>query len=241
METDTEPDLDAEWQSWKKSQDPQRLRQLVTKLQPTIGKTLAASGIRSPVVIDRAKLVAAKALHSFDPTKGAKIKTYVASQLRSIVRDAPQIQEPLVPGQRYRSEMAELHKAHAQFADAFGRDPTDEELSETTNIPLRKVVRLRSASRARIPMSMVEEADDDEDAPDVIGSTRTKYDDWADAVYYGLGDIDRLIMSHKTGYRNYEVLDNQQIAQRLNLTPDTVQRRAQRIQQQLDAFQERRV
>jgi DNA-directed RNA polymerase specialized sigma subunit len=228
--------VDQDWQTWKASGDPKKLRGLVNRLQPTITGVLNSAGIKSPILNDRAKLMAAKALHSFDPTRGAGLKTYVSAQLRSLVRDAPKIQEPMVPGQKYRSEVAALHTAKQRFNDTFGRDATDEELSELTNVPLRKVIRLQSSNRARIPMSMVEEADDDSTAPDVIGSTRTPQDDWTDAIYYGLGDVDRLILMHKTGYRNGERLDDDAIAGKVGLSVDAVQQRARRIQEQLDRF-----
>lgn len=236
METAGSNDEDRDWSDWKTSGDPKKLRGIVNRLQPTISGVLSSAGIKSPILNDRAKLIAARAMHSFDPSRGTKLKTYVSSQLRSLVRDAPKIQEPMVPGQKYRAEVAELNTAKTKFMDSFGRDATDEELAELTNIPLRKVVRLRSSNRARIPMSMVEEADDDSNAPDVIGSSRTPYDDWVDAIYYGLGDVDRLILMHKTGYRNAEVLDTQAISQRTGLSPDAVQQRAHRIQAQLDQF-----
>lgn len=236
MATPDNDDEDLDWQTWKASGDPKKLRGIVNRLQPTISGVLSSAGIKSPILNDRAKLLAAKAMQSFDPTRGAKLKTYVSSQLRSLVRDAPKIQEPMVPGQKYRSEIAELHSAKGKFTDSFGRDATDEELSELTQIPLRKVIRLQSSNRARIPMSMVEEADDDVNAPDVIGSTRTPYDDWVDAIYYGLGDVDKLVLMHKTGYRNAELLDFPGIAQRTGLSVDAVQQRARRIQEQLDRF-----
>lgn len=237
METPEIPDSDEqEWQTWKASGDPKKLRGLVNRLNPTISGVLSSAGIKSPILADRARLLAAKAMHAYDPTRGAKLKTYVSSQLRSLVRDAPKIQEPMVPGQKYRTEVAELHNAKLKFTDTFGRDATDEELSELTNIPLRKVVRLQSSNRARIPMSMVEEADEDASSPDVIGSTRTPYDDWVDAIYHGLGDVDRLILMHKTGYRHGEQLDDTALAARVNLSVDAVQKRAHRIQAQLDRF-----
>lgn len=236
METAVSDDEDQDWHDWKASGDPKKLRGVVNRLNPTLSGVLSSAGLKSPVLRDRAKLIAAKAAQSFDPTRGAKLKTYVSSQLRSLVRDAPKIQEPMVPGQKYRAESAELNNAKLRFTDSFGRDATDEELSELTNIPLRKVIRLQSSNRARIPMSMVEEADDDSNAPDVIGSTRTPYDDWVDAIYYGLGDVDRLILMHRTGYRNAEVLEPQALAARAGLSVDAVQQRARRIQEQLDRF-----
>jgi DNA-directed RNA polymerase specialized sigma subunit len=233
-------DLETSWKDWKASgEDRQKLRGIVDKLAPILESSAVQGGAVNPVLYGRAKLLAAKAVKGYDPGKGAKIKTHVAAQLRSLQRDAPSITEPFAPGQRYRRELADLHRTTLEFTDKFGRDPSDEELAEVTQIPLRKIIRLRSSARARIPMSVVEEADDDASTPDVIGSTRTPYDDWAEAVYYGLGDVDKVIFVHRTGYRNGEKLDVAQISRRVGLSPEAVRKRAQRIQEQLDSFQPR--
>lgn len=230
-------DIDTEWKDWKAAgSDQSKLRGFVNKLEPVITSTLRSAGISSPVVQDRAKLLAAKAIQSYDPNKGGKLATHVSSQLRSIVRDAPSIQEPFAPGNRYRGEATTMYRAQTRFNDTFGRDPSDEEMADLTQIPLRKVIRIRSSARARIPLSVMEESDDDGSSSDVIGTTRTPHDDWADAVYAGLGDVDKLIFMHKTGYRNAQILDPTTLAQKVGLSADAVRARANRMQAQLDSF-----
>lgn len=140
--------------------------------------------------------------------------------------------------ERQRQELNALHRATDSFTEQFGREPSDEELASVMGMPQRRVVKLRSGIRARIPMSVQDEADDDEEAgsADIAASAHTPYDDWRDAVYHGLGDIDKVIFMHRTGYRNADKLSNNAIAAKVGLTPAAVTQRAKRLQAQLDSF-----
>lgn len=237
MPRNEENDYDQDYAIWKESGDPSHLKTVVDKLDPVINGVMKASNIQSPIVRDRAKMVAAKAVKSFDPTRGAQLHTHVSNQLKRLVSEAPRIQEPFVPSERFRKESNDIRNAMTSFTDRMGRDPTDEELSDITYIPLKKVIRIRTASRARVPLSAVEEANDEnEGGYDVVGSIRSKADDWGEAVYYGLGDLDKLIFMHKTGYRGADKLSNEGIAEKLHLSPQAVSVRARKIQDQLDSY-----
>ena len=69
-----------------------------------------------------------------------------------------------------------------------------------------------------------------------MASRTDPYDEWVDAVYHDLGEIDRVIMSYRTGFRGAPVLSNGDIAKRLKMTPGAVSQRANRIQGKLDEF-----
>jgi len=232
-----ENDYDLDYATWKQSGDPEHLKNVVDKLEPVINGTLKASNIQSPIVKDRAKMVAARAIKSFDPSRGAQLHTHVSNQLKRLVSEAPRIQEPFLPSERFRKESNDIRNVTNNFNDRMGRDPTDEEVADISYIPLKKVIRIRTASRARVPLSAVEEANEDnEQGYDVVGSTRSKADDWGEAVYYGLGDLDKLIFMHRSGYRGADKLSNEQIAAKLHLSPQAVSARARTIQNQLDSF-----
>jgi DNA-directed RNA polymerase specialized sigma subunit len=92
-------------------------------------------------------------------------------------------------------------------------------------------------AKGRIPFSVIEEkADDDDNATDIVGSSRSDFDTWMDAVYYDLGEQDRIIMRHRSGYGDADVLDNNTIAERLGVSPAYVSQRAAAIQRKLDAY-----
>lgn len=232
-------DRDELFEKWKADQSQSNLREVVRGLEPTIASAVRqyAGKDAPPTVQQRARILAARAVRSYDPTRGANLNTHVHNQLRRIQRMAPSISDPLAPNERFRRQQMEISSAMAHIEDTLGREPTDEEVAEATGLPAKRVTKVRNRMRARIPISVYEDASDDEDgAPDIIGSERTPYDEWIDAVYDDLGPVDRLIMMYRTGYRGADILDNNTIAQRLKLSPSAVSQRVRRIQSRLDSF-----
>lgn len=225
--------------SWQSTPSPQKLREVVTKLDPTIQHAVSsyAGQQAPPTVRQHAKLLAARAVKSYDPKKGANLRTHVYNQLRALQRESPGISDPFTPAERFRRQQAELANVSEQLIDTLGRDPTDEELAELTGIPRRRVSKVRARMRARLPISTYEESgESDDDSPDIVGEERTDYDNWVDAVYDDLGPLDRIIMMHRSGYRGAEPLDNNAIARKLGMTPSAVSQRARLIQRRLDEF-----
>jgi hypothetical protein len=222
---------------WQAKPTPERLRGVLTTLQPVIDQAVAqyAGQHASPTVSQRARLLAAKAVQGWQPTGGANLKTHVFRQLQAIQRLAPSVSDPFAPSERFRQHQNEIHNATNIAQTQLGREPTDEELATATGLPLKRVIRVRTRMRARLPASAYEEPDEEfETKPDIIGGERTDADDWADAVYHDLGERDRMIFMHRTGYRGAEKLSNQQLAQRLGVSPGLVSQRAARIQRRLD-------
>jgi DNA-directed RNA polymerase specialized sigma subunit len=227
------------YEDWKVDPQPQKLRKVVDDLDPVINSAVRqyAGQKAPPTVLQRARLIAAKAVRSYDSTRGADIKTHVFNQMRSIQRMAPGISNPLSPPERFRRDQQEIDTSYKELEDVLGREPTDEEISEMTGLPVRRVIKVRTRMRARIPISAYEDKDDDDDSNyDIVGSKRDDFDDWLDAVYDELGPVDRLIMMYRTGYRGSEIYPNSVIAKKLNISPSAISQRASRIQSKLDSF-----
>lgn len=232
-------DWEGAYEVWQKRQTPEDLREVVKRLDPVIQSAVSSyAGQKAPPTVrQRARLLAADAIQSFDPKRGAGLQTHVSNQLRALQRMAPQITDPFSPSEHFRRQQQEIRDAQDLLLEEMGRDPTDEEVADLTGLPRRRVTKVRSRMRARIPTSAYEESfDDDDEAEDIVTSKRTDFDDWIDAVYDDLGELDRLIMMHRTGYRNADTLSNQEIAERLNISPAAVSQRAKRIQRRLDEF-----
>lgn len=226
--------------TYRQKPTPQNLNGIVQHLQPTIDQALKVyAKTDSPVVRSRARVMAARAVKSFDPTFGASLQTHVMRQLQALQRVAPTMQEPMAMPERLRRDRGAVLRAIDETANELGREASDEEVAERTQLPVKRVVKVRQLMRAGVPLSQIESADDDdgEDADsDMIASQTTPEDDWIDAVYHDLGDVDRIILQYRTGYRGAEKLSNNEIARKLNLSPSAVTQRATRIQARIDEF-----
>lgn len=227
------------YHAWKANPTPEGLKGVVDIVQPTIEQAVRAYAPNaSPVVRDRAQLMAAKAIQGYSPAYGANLHTHVYRQLQTLQRMAPQLHDPMPLPEQLRVDRGRVFGAVEQVTNDLGREPSDEEVAELAKLPLKRVIKVRQMMRAGLPQSVIEErGEDDEDAPDLIAHETTPRDDWHDAVYHDLGDMDRVVMMHRSGYRKAPILTNQEIAKKLNITPSAVTQRAARIQAKLDQFE----
>ncbi len=229
---------DGLWDAYHKDPAPANLKVLVDHLGPTIDSAVSAyvGPQVAPTVRDRARLMAVDAIHRYRPDSGASLKTFVNRSLQGLQRSAYRITDPLPQSEGFRMDAGKIGSFSDSFTADAGREPTDEEVAEALSLPIKRVIKVRTGMRRRIPTSALEDADPEGEGGDVVGSVRTEQDDWVDAVYHDLGPVDRLIMMHRTGYRGADRLAVQDIAARLNISPSAVSQRARHIQDQLDRF-----
>ena len=219
--------------------DQKAARELLPHLEPTVQQALGAfvGQSPSPVIQDRARLMALEALRGFDPKYKVEPSTHVYGQLRALRQVAPRISDPLPVPEQLRRDRGHVLRVAQTLRDQLDRDPTEHEVSDLADLPLQRVHRVFHMARRGIPLSaaMGEGGDDDQDfTPE--GTVRTPEDDWLEAVDHDLGPVDRQILRWRTGHEGHEVLPNHEIAARLNLTPAAVSQRASKIQKLLEAW-----
>ncbi len=184
--------------------------------------------------------MAAQAVKGYDPQFGASLQTHVYRQLQSLQRLAPNMQEPLAIPEKLRRDRGGVLRAIEELTNTLDREPSDEEISEHAGLPMKRVLRVRKNLRAGVPMSKVEESDADGEEEDggydPTTSNMTAEQEWVDAVYHDCGDIDRIILQYRTGYRGAPILSNQEIAKKLKISAPAVSQRAARLQSRLDEF-----
>jgi DNA-directed RNA polymerase specialized sigma subunit len=165
----------------------------------------------------------------------------VYRQLQRLQREGPKISDPMPMPERTRRDSGKIMSMISQATDDIGREPTDEELSELTGLPRRRVTKIRQGLRRRMPESQYTEGfgnddDDGDNAPEAVTQEQTGYDDWVDATYHDLNETDKVILQYRTGYRGAPKLSNTDIAQRLKISPAAVSQRVTRIQAKLDEY-----
>jgi DNA-directed RNA polymerase specialized sigma subunit len=226
------------YDAWKTDPSPANMHSVVKELDPAISSAVSAyvGQKASPTIKHRARILAAQAIKTYDPQYGATLPTHVNRQLQALQRMAPSLVDPLPAPEKFRQNSQAIATSVGSLEELLGREPTDEEVAENTGLPIKRVIKVRSNQRGRVPMSMLEADDDDEGGNDIVTNSREPYEDWADAVYHDLGDTDRLIFMHRSGYRGAPRLQVQQIAEKLGVSPAYVSQRARRIQERLDEF-----
>lgn len=231
-------DFEPTFQAWQKTRTPETNTKLLSTLQPVIDTAVSsyAGGNMSPTIKTRARLMALKAMDSYDPKKG-NVRTHLLSQLQGLRRLSAREQNIIAIPEQVGLDFQRLSESENELQDRLGRDPTDDELADHTNLSLRRIRKIR-AFHQPIPESatVVEGEDENNDggvASTVPGATRA-HDAWMDFVYGDLSPVDKLVMDMTLGRNGRRRASTQEIARRLNITPGAVSQRAAKIQAMLD-------
>lgn len=236
--TGVSPEFDTLYTSWKKNQTPETNTQILTTIQPVIDNALTsyAGNSPTPAMRSKAKLMALKALGTFDPQRG-NVRTHLLSQLQSLRRAAAKEQNIIALPEQVGLDFQQLTKAETELRDQYGRDPTNDELADYTNLSQRRIQKIRKFNQPiaeGVVSRIVDEDSGGGDVASTIPGQTSAADAWADFVYGDLGPTDKLIMDMTLGRNGKRRAATQEIAQKLRLTPGAVSQRAAKIQAMLD-------
>lgn len=236
--TGVSPEFDTLYTTWKTKQTPETNTQILSAVQPVIDSALtsyAGTG-HSPALRSRAKIMALKALGSYDPQRG-NVRTHLLSQLQSLRRAAAKEQNIISIPEQVGLDFQHLTGAENELRDQYGREPTDDELSDYTNLSRRRIQKIRKFNQPLAEGTVSKIVDEDSSGGDVASAVpgrQNAADAWMNFVYEDLGPTDKLIMDMTLGRNGKRRASNQDIARRLNLTPGAVSQRAAKIQAMLD-------
>ncbi|MBK1826918.1 sigma-70 family RNA polymerase sigma factor [Haloferula rosea] len=118
------------------------------RLVVKIAQDYSGYGVALADLISEGNIGLTKAVERFDPTRGAKLSSYAAwwikqSIKRALANQGKTVRLPVHMVQK----IARMRRIERMMAEVLGRQPTDEELSEETGIPRRKLSALRRASQ----------------------------------------------------------------------------------------------
>lgn len=231
-------DFEPTFQQWQKNRTPETNTKLLSSVQPVIDTALSsyAGSNVSPTIKSRARLMALRAMESYDPQKG-NVRTHLLSQLQSLRRLTAQAQNIISIPEQVGLDYQRLHESENELRDRLGRDPTDDELSDHTNLSVRRIRKVRGFHKPLAEgTTIIENGDESQDggvASTIPGSTNAA-DAWMNFVYDDLSPTDKLIMDLTLGRNGRRRASTQDIARRLGITPGAVSQRAAKIQTMLD-------
>lgn len=236
--TGVSPDFDQLYTTWKTNQTPETNTKMLSAVQPVIDSALVSYGgsAHSPTLKSKARLMALKALGTYDPNRG-NVRTHLLSQLQSLRRAAAKEQNIITLPEQVGLDFQNITHAENELRDQYGRDPTDDELADYTNLSKRRINKIRQFNQPLAEGTVSKIVDEDSGGGDVasqIPGRRDATEAWLNFVYDDLGPTDKLIMDMTLGRNGRRKTSTQDIAARLRLTPGAVSQRAAKIQTMLD-------
>jgi DNA-directed RNA polymerase specialized sigma subunit len=238
--------LEAEFQpayeAWKKKpDDPEAKSGVLTALhaaRPSVFdsalQTYAGSSAGSPTLRSHAKMIALEALPSYDPRK-AKLRTHLMVHLQRLHRLAAREEQPIRLPEQVGIHLQRAHGAFNELTDQLGREPSDAELSKHMGISMKRLQHIRQYAHPTTEGSMAASSQSEDSGgftPAVVRPVKDQI--WQRFVYHDLSPVDQFILEHSAGLYGKPVLQKQQIAKKLHLSPGAVSQRLKKIQERLD-------
>lgn len=212
---------DEAYAAWKADPTPENLNATVKALDGTINYALYAVGdTENPQLKHQARLFAADAVKTFDPTRGAQLPSWVSGQLQSLRRFKRENTGPMKVPERAQLDAWHLEKVRREYLDQHGIEPDVKQLADASNLSVKRIADVRRATRPVVAQEALGEVEQ---------STADYTDEALEYVYDDSDATDRQIIEMLTGYGGTSMLPKNVIAQRLGVSPSLVTRRSERI------------
>lgn len=164
--------------------------------------------------------LAREAAKSYNPNSGFKFSTHLVNNLKKLSRLSTQYGNVLRVPENVQFGVNKVQKVEKDLEHTLGRTPTLEEISHHSGFTPKAVKNMLSTRKTTTGISSMFET------PALFDSSN---DEWVQFVYHDLADKDKLIFEYKTGFSGKPILDNAQLAKKLNLSSSTLNNRIKLI------------
>lgn len=227
-------DGESAYAEWLRDKSPENMSKVVDAYAPTINSEIMRYSGSKPLLRSRARILAVKAVKSFNPMSGARLQSWIVTNLQPLSRyGQKQRQDVHVPEVAMR-QAAAVARVTEEMKDDLGRDPTDAELADELHISVDRVKKVRKMAVPSVYASSLEQKAMDSESysePGVITPSQVPFAQ--EAVYQGLDARDRIIFDSITGSHGAQMTPAKQVAATLGVSPAFVSQRAADIGRQI--------
>jgi DNA-directed RNA polymerase specialized sigma subunit len=232
-----EPDLIPHYAAYTANPTPQTRGTLLNAVKPILRKgvtAFAGNNVGAPIQL-AAKKIALDSFDRYDPAKST-MQAHLMSQLQGLYRVNAQYQEAFRAPERIKLDSAKLLRGESELRDRLGRDPSDGELADHTNMSLKRMHKVRGY-RSGFTAGQAENFGSDVDGPmDPAIHADQQSEKYIEFIYDDLDPVDKAIVDMRYGRNGRRSASSTLIAKRLGLSPAAISMRSQRIQQKLDSI-----
>ena len=216
---------------WQKNRNPETFAHLIIRYQPVLNSVVnkyRTVGLAPATLRAQATTQLIKAFDSYDPSRGTQPTTHIWNNLQKVQRMAS---ESLMSG--HIPENRNLKKStfaivRDNLNEQLGREPSVSELADELNWSQKEVGRMNNEMQGEITASNAEF--------DFYGNANTagnRDKDLADYMYHELSGPQKVIFEHTFGYGGKAILNNKEIANKLNMNEMSVHRAKHKMSERI--------
>ena len=211
------------WQAWKRNPNPANMSAAIKSVKPLIDRSVRGVGHASPEMMSaEAKRLAIGAIKSYDPQHGTALTTHVYNHLRPL-RGYSEMTTAAIDRTRTDNTLAKRFlEARSTLGQTLNREPTDDEMTDHLKCRHKDLEKMRRVAVGEMP-----EEDYSTHASADPGDAAAGL--WADYVYSELPPMDKKIFEMKTGRNGQTLMSTTEVAAKLGLSEEYVNRRAGNI------------
>lgn len=143
------------------------------RLVVKIAKDYSGYGLPLADLISEGNIGLMTAVERFDPSKGAKISSYASWWIKQSIKSALSNQTKTIRLPIHLlDKLTRVRRISAMMTEMLGREPSDEELSEETGIPLKKLSLLRRSAQGTTSLDSPISEEGESSLGDVVGDER---------------------------------------------------------------------
>ncbi|MGB6222990.1 sigma-70 family RNA polymerase sigma factor [Haloferula sp.] len=203
------------------------------RLVVKIAKDYAGYGLPLSDLISEGNIGLMTAVDRYDPEKGAKLSSYASWWIKQSVKRALANQGKTIRLPVHAVEkIARVRRITSLMTEALGREPSNEELSEETGIPLKKLSMIRQAAQRPTSLDAPLNEGEQTNFGDVIGDetaldplealTSTNLHDQLDDLLGLLDERETHIINSRFGLNGKKPMNLEEVGREFGVTRERI-------------------
>lgn len=201
------------WEQWNRTRSSADMQALLNHLQPLINQQVTRWGgtLSRPMLETKAKVLAAEAIKTYQPNRGAALATHVTNRLQKLSRTVYTHTQAARLPEHKAVGMATFSVANDQLQNDLGREPTHVELADHLGWSQARTQEFQRAYGRKELLASGE-------FNPASFPIADQHDPIIDYVYFDMEPKNQQIFEHITGYGGKPVLSNRELMSRFKIT-----------------------
>jgi DNA-directed RNA polymerase specialized sigma subunit len=212
------------YSAWKTDPKPENYNSLIKHLGPTISSAMQSFGNNDLRI--RGRILADKAIRSYDPQAGASLKSHVYNNLKGLQRIRAERQTATHIPENMRLNRLHISNFEKDYYDKHKIVPSSQTIADHLKLSTKAVDKAKGYGES------VERTTDKGDS--IVNKERTADEIWTDFIYHDVDDVNKKIMEWSLGYNGSPILRKGEMAKKLGISPAAISSRLDTISRKME-------